>query len=42
LTLLAITGLTHKESYKDIFVVGCLIPIASVIVAILFASVGLV
>jgi H+/gluconate symporter-like permease len=42
LTLLAITGLTHKESYKDIFVVGCLIPIASVIVAILIASVGLV
>ncbi len=42
LTLLAITGLTHKDSYKDIFVVGCLIPIIGVIVAIIFASMGLI
>lgn len=42
LTLLAITGLTHKDSYIDIFVVGSLIPIASVIVSIIFASLGLV
>ncbi len=42
LTLLAITGLTHKDSYKDIFIVGCIIPIIGVIVAILFASVGLI
>ncbi|SES82845.1 GntP family permease [Anaerobranca gottschalkii] len=42
LTLLAITGLTHKDSYIDIFVVGSLIPIASVVVAIIFASLGLV
>ena len=42
LTLLTITGMSHKESYKDIFVVAVLIPIISVIVAILLAMVGLV
>lgn len=42
LTLLTITGMSHKESYKDIFVVAVLIPIVSVIVAILLAIVGLV
>ncbi|REB05235.1 GntP family permease [Sporosarcina sp. BI001-red] len=42
LTLLTITGMSHKESYKDIFVVAVLIPIISVIVAILLAIVGLV
>ena len=30
LTLLTITGMSHKESYKDIFVVAVLIPIISV------------
>ncbi len=42
LTLLAITGMTHKNSYRDIFVVAVLIPVISVVVAILLASVGLV
>jgi len=42
LTLLAITGLTHKDSYIDIFVVASLIPIVSVITAIIFASIGLI
>lgn len=42
LTLLAVTSMTHKDSYKDIFVVGSLIPIASVIAGIILASVGLV
>lgn len=41
LTLLTITGLTHKESYMDIAVVAILIPVASVAVAILLASIGL-
>jgi H+/gluconate symporter-like permease len=41
LTLLAVTMMTHKDSYKDIFMVGTLIPIVSVIVAIILASVGL-
>ncbi|WP_100010506.1 GntP family permease [Lentibacillus sediminis] len=41
LTLLTITGMTHKDSYKDIFVVAVLIPIVSVAVAILLASIGL-
>lgn len=41
LTLLAITGLTHKDSYKDIAVVGILIPLAGLVVAIMLGSIGL-
>ncbi|WP_368645798.1 GntP family permease [Alkalibacterium putridalgicola] len=41
LTLLTITGLTHKDSYMDIAVVAIIIPVASVIVAIILASLGL-
>ncbi|GEK91929.1 hypothetical protein [Alkalibacterium kapii] len=41
LTLFTITGLTHKDSYMDIAVVAILIPIASVAVAIVLASLGL-
>ncbi|GAK03921.1 D-beta-hydroxybutyrate permease [Geomicrobium sp. JCM 19037] len=42
ITLLVVTGLTHKESYKDIFVVAVLIPIVATVVAIAMASMGLV
>ncbi|MDR5659110.1 GntP family permease [Serpentinicella sp. ANB-PHB4] len=42
LTLLAVCGMTHKDSYKDIFVVGSLIPVAAVISGILLASIGLI
>lgn len=42
LTLLSVTGLTHKDSYIDIFVTCCLIPILAVAVAILLASIGLI
>lgn len=42
ITLLAITGLTHKESYADIGMVSVVIPIVALIVAIIFASIGLV
>ncbi|UTR09858.1 GntP family permease [Evansella sp. LMS18] len=42
LTLLTITGLSHKESYKDIFVVAVAIPIVATAVAIALAAVGLV
>lgn len=41
LTLLAVTGLTHKESYMDIAVVGIVIPVLSCIVAIMLAAVGI-
>ncbi|SFE51610.1 GntP family permease [Alteribacillus iranensis] len=41
LTLLTITGMTHKDSYKDIFIVAVLIPVLSVAVAILLASFGI-
>jgi H+/gluconate symporter-like permease len=42
LTLLAVTAMTHKDSYQDIFMVGCVIPILAVSVAIALASIGLV
>ena len=42
LTLLAVTALTHKDSYKEIFVVGSLIPIAAVIAGIILGTIGLV
>jgi H+/gluconate symporter-like permease len=41
LTLLAVTAMTHKDSYLDIFMVATLIPVASVIVAIIMASFGI-
>ncbi|WP_026700515.1 GntP family permease [Salibacterium aidingense] len=41
LTLFAITGMSHKDSYKDLFVVAVLIPVISVIVVIFLASIGI-
>lgn len=41
LTLLAITGMTHKESYIDIFVTSLLLPLLSSIPAIIVASFGI-
>ncbi len=41
LTLLSITGLTHKDSYVDIFVVALLLPVLSVIPAIILATLGI-
>lgn len=42
LTLLTVTAMSHKQSYKDIFVVGSLIPILAVAVCILLAGIGVV
>ena len=39
ITLLAICGLTHKDSYKDIFMVSMVGPIFAVIVAIILSGV---
>src|SRR5699024_5276142 len=41
LTLLTITGMSHSDSYKDIFVVAVLLPVVSVIVVILFSAMGI-
>ncbi|MBC7087871.1 MAG: GntP family permease [Tissierellales bacterium] len=41
LTLLAVTGMTHKESYIDIFVTSLLLPVLSSIPAIILASFGI-
>ena len=38
ITLLAITGLGHREAYKDIFVVAVLIPIVALILLIVLGS----
>lgn len=38
ITLLAITGLTHKQSYSDIFVVAVLIPFSMTVLVVLAAS----
>lgn len=40
ITLLAITGLTHKKSYGDIFVVSVAIPVFATIVVIILGSLG--
>ncbi|WP_226584774.1 GntP family permease [Halobacillus litoralis] len=41
LTLFTVTGLTHKDSYKDIFVVGLLIPMIATIAIIFLAMMGI-
>ncbi|SEN63021.1 hypothetical protein SAMN05192533_11645 [Mesobacillus persicus] len=41
LTLLTITGMTHKDSYKDIAVVAIIIPIIATAVAIVLAAMGI-
>ncbi|WP_353097350.1 GntP family permease [Tissierella praeacuta] len=41
LTLLAITGMTHKDSYIDIFVTSLVLPVLSSIPAIIIASLGI-
>ncbi len=41
LTLLAVTGMTHKESYFDIFVTSVVLPVLSAIPAIILASLGI-
>ena len=38
ITMLAICGLTHKESYKDIFVTAVLVPLISLVVVIVLGT----
>ncbi|SFB02619.1 MULTISPECIES: GntP family permease [unclassified Bacillus (in: firmicutes)] len=42
LTLLAVTRLTHKDCYKDVFMVGLVIPTIAMIVGIIMASIGII
>ncbi|UXH43007.1 GntP family permease [Rossellomorea vietnamensis] len=42
LTLLAVTNVTHKDCYKDVFMVGLVIPTIAVIAGIIMASIGLI
>lgn len=42
LTLLAVTKMTHKESYNDIGMVTCVIPIIALIATIILGMVGIV
>ena len=41
ITLLIITGMSHKESYKDIAIATIVIPIIATVVAIIFATMGI-
>lgn len=41
LTTLALCGMTHKQSYKDICVVSVVIPLAVTVVMVILASLGL-
>lgn len=41
ITLLAVCGLTHKESYKDIAVCTMVIPLIATIVCIILATMGI-
>lgn len=38
ISLLTICGLTHKDSYKDIFMVGVAIPVVATIVVIILGT----
>lgn len=40
ITTLSICGLTHKQSYKDIFVTSAIVPIIAMIVIIVLATLG--
>ncbi|EAU42918.1 GntP family transporter [Fulvimarina pelagi HTCC2506] len=42
ITLLGICGLTHRQSYADIFVVAVCIPVAATIVAIVLGTIGVI
>lgn len=42
ITLLAICGLTHKESYPDIFAVTLIVPSIATIVSVILGSIGVV
>lgn len=38
ITLLGVCGLTHKQSYKELFIVSCIFPMFSVVAMISYAS----
>jgi H+/gluconate symporter-like permease len=42
ITLLAVTGLTHRQSYNDIFVITCIKTSAVFVVILLYYLTGLV
>lgn len=42
LTLLAVTKMTHKDSYNDIGMVTCVIPIVALVVTIILGMIGVV
>ncbi len=42
LTLIAVTGMSHRETYQDVFMVALVIPTIAVIVGIIMGGMGLV
>lgn len=41
ITLLSVCGLSHRESYKDLFIISCFLPMIGTVVVILAAIIGL-
>ena len=41
ITVLSLNGMTHKESYLDMFMVSVLIPICTALVLVVLATLGL-
>lgn len=41
ITVLALCGMTHKDSYKDMFVVSCVIPIIAALVLVVLGTIGI-
>ncbi len=42
ITLLAVCKMTHKDSYGDVGMVTCVIPVAATIVIVIMGSMGIV
>ncbi|MDR4442374.1 GntP family permease, partial [Bacillus cereus] len=42
LTLLAVTGLRHKETYKDVFVVAFIIPTIALFAGVALAAASII
>jgi H+/gluconate symporter-like permease len=42
LTLLAVTKVSHKDCYKDVFMVGLVIPTIAMIAGIIMATIGII
>lgn len=42
LTLVAVTGLSHKETYREVFIVAFLFPTFALLIGVIMGAIGLV